>query len=561
MSTASAYLIEALNGTKETITQTLAAGGTAGASIAAARNGQLLHEAYYGYRDISTQAPPDKNTIYGIASITKSFTAAAISILVDERKLEWDTPIRTILPDLSSSDPEVTQKLTVVDLLSHQTGLTNCNEWWYGSGGEILVKPQDELVYLNALRQAKRFRKGFLYSNWGYGVVGQVIEKLSGMSYSDFVEQRLLFPLGMRDTTASGARIEGSRDLATPYATLDDRSSYELPQPAVRDGTILAAAQGLRSTAPDLIKWSTALLQAAKYEHAHDSQACPDLPLRNASKQLSKHVEKKSGPWEKSYVLEFYRKELPTQFAGLGCNSMFVEEMPTLASREGNSIVLTHGGSMAGYHTFLTLIPDLDIVFVVLTNSIALADPAGWINQYLIETIFDSPVKNDYVQLAKEAAQTHIDSYPQIFKELEEQRVPDLPPKSPSAYIGIYKDASRPFYIHILEGTSSPLQILVQGLTSQAWDLNHYQGDTFLFLTSRDDQARRALFTFAGHDDFKIIFETDAEDEVISLLWPADPNLPNYVQRFERVSDHTVLENGMNGHGEPSKGYVRSLNR
>ena len=233
---------------------------------------------------------------------------------------------------------------------------------------------------------------------------------------------------------------------------------------------------------------------------------------------------------------------------------MFVEEMPTIAPKEGNPIVLTHGGSMAGYHTFLTLIPELDIVFVVLTNSIALADPAGWINQYLIETIVDSPVKNDYIKLAQDAAQSHIDSYPQILKELEEQRLPSLPSKSPSAYVDVYKDASRPFYIHIVEGTSSPLQILFQGLTSQAWDLNHYQGDTLLFLTSQDEQARRALFTFAGHDDFKIIFESNAEGEIASLLWPADPNLPNDVQRFERVSEHTVLENGVKGQVELNRG-------
>lgn len=554
MERTSTDLTMALEGTKDTVTQILAAGGTAGASIAVARNGQLLHETHYGYKDISTKTPPDRNTIYGIASITKSFTAAAIGILVHEHKLEWDSPIRTILPDLNSSDPKVTEKLTVVDLLSHQTGLSNCNEWWYGSGGEILVEPEEEVGYFNALRQVRGFRKGFLYSNWGYGVVGQVIEKLSGMSYGDFVEERLLIPLGMRDTTACGARFKGSEDLATPYATLDDKSSYELPQPAVRDGTILTAAQGLRSTAPDLIKWGTALLQAAKYEQTHDSQTCPDLPLRHASKQLSKHVERKPGTWEKSYALGFYRNELPTQFEGLGCNSMFVEQMPTIAPKEGNPVVLTHGGSMAGYHTFLTLIPELDIVSVVLTNSIALADPAGWINQYLIETIVDSPVKNDYVKLAQAAAQNHISSYPQIFKELEEQRVPDLPAKSPSAYIGIYKDAARPFYIHIVEGTSSPLRILFQGLTSQAWDLNHYQGDAFLFLTSRDDQARRALFTFAGHDDFKIIFEPNAESEIVSLLWPADPNIPNEVQRFERVTDHTVLENGVNGHSQPNKG-------
>lgn len=209
---------------------------------------------------------------------------------------------------------------------------------------------------------------------------------------------------------------------------------------------------------------------------------------------------------------------------------------------------------MAGYHTFLTLIPDLDIVFVVLTNSIALADPAGWINQYLIETLVDSAVKNDYVKLAEDAAQGHIDSYPQIFNELEEQRMPNLPSKSPSAYVGVYKDDVRPFYIHIIEGTSSPLQILFQGLASQAWDLNHYQGDTFLFLTSRDDQARRAFFTFAGHDDFKIIFESDEENEIVSLLWPADPNIPNNVQRFERVSGHKVLENGVDGPSQRNNG-------
>lgn len=75
-----------------------------------------------------------------------------------------------------------------------------------------------------------------------------------------------------------------------------------------------------------------------------------------------------------------------------------------------------------------------------------------------------------------------------------------------------------------------------------------------MFLTSRDEQVGRALFPFAGHDDFKIIFEQNAEDEIVSLLWPADPNLPSDVQRFERVSDHTVIANGVDDYGELNKG-------
>src|SRR5690606_31123982 len=142
----------------------------------------------------------DENTLFGVASNTKAFTAAALGILVDEGKITWDTKVTDVLPEFKLYDAYVTREFTVRDLLTHRSGL--------GLGaGDLMIWPdsntttKDELIHnLRFLKPVSSFRSKYDYDNLLYIVAGHVVEKVSGMEYEQFVSEHFLKPLGMTQT-------------------------------------------------------------------------------------------------------------------------------------------------------------------------------------------------------------------------------------------------------------------------------------------------------------------------------------------------------------------------
>ena len=517
-----AHVIDQLKNLGPTIKEISRITGAPGLSLGVQHRGEIIHTANYGHRNIEDSIPPDSDTIYGLGSITKIFTASAVGALVHEGKLQWTTPLRTILPDLDSTDEFINQRLTIVDLLTHRIGLEKSNYWWFGSNGVLLLDKNQTLKSFNALKQISTFREKFDYTNWGFALAGEVIEKLSGMSFGKYIESRVLNPLKLQRTTTRHFSPEID-NFAKPYAALDDGSMYPLEPPAIQDGEIMVAAQGVQSCVNDLLKFSSSLMKARKGEVS---------PLKNTAKQFCGHIFRADSLLDKSYGLGFMRNLLPGTIGG-GCNAMF-GELPTITPGGDARLVVSHGGSQAGYTSFLTMLPEIDVSLVVLTNSVGLSDPAGWVNELLIETIVESPHHTDFVKLARDAAQKHIASYPAMERKLEEHRASSKPPKPLSRYLGQYVNSAHSFLVEIRLKDPVTLQIAFQGLDSQLWDLRHYQDDTFLWLSSRDEQAKRARFTYSPASVYKIIFSSDSEESITGLYWPHDPSLPEKEQWFEK---------------------------
>lgn len=107
--------------------------GAPSAALGIALNGEKIYEAHFWFRDVASQLPPDSDTIYGVGSITKAFTASAIGILVNEGLLDWETPLREVLPEVlpefHHEDQFVECGLTISDLLAHKSGLATSNNW------------------------------------------------------------------------------------------------------------------------------------------------------------------------------------------------------------------------------------------------------------------------------------------------------------------------------------------------------------------------------------------------------------------------------------------------
>src|SRR5262249_21952808 len=191
-----------------------------GLALTVVKDGKVAVAKGYGVRRLGDPAPVDSKTLFGIASNTKVFTATALGLLVEERKIEWDAPVVRYLPWFPMWDPYVTREMTVRDLLVHRSGL--------GLGaGDLLWWPpstydRKEIARrLRFIKPATSFRSAYAYDNVLYSVAGEVIEAVSGQSWEDFVGSRILAKVGM--TTSSvrhSAAAAAGRRTAPPHAPI-----------------------------------------------------------------------------------------------------------------------------------------------------------------------------------------------------------------------------------------------------------------------------------------------------------------------------------------------------
>src|SRR5215813_104513 len=212
------------------IAKTLQAYQVPGAAVAVVQNGKVVLIKGYGVRNIAKAGAVDEHTIFQLASVTKTLTGAAVASVVDEGKLDWDTPIFTYLPEFVGYDPYMTRWLTERDLLAMRTG-------WPAYQGDLLDSfGYDRAEILRRLRYFKprySVREVAQYSNPGIFVAGEVAGRAAHQSWNDLVENRLFAPLGM---TRSGTVVKGLHDSnrSAAHALID--GNIQVVEPSILDG-------------------------------------------------------------------------------------------------------------------------------------------------------------------------------------------------------------------------------------------------------------------------------------------------------------------------------------
>jgi CubicO group peptidase (beta-lactamase class C family) len=294
-------------------------------SVGVSQRGHTIWQWNFGTRDVDASLAPDSSTVYGIGSLTKCFTATAIAQLVKQGKLSYNTRIKDILPDFKSRNPAVTDLATVEDLLAHRLGLAKSNHWWYGAEGELLLEKADLLPAVSDLQPITGFRAAFDYSNWCYALAGEIIERVTGESYGEYIKGAIASPLGLCSTTAIHDDIPEA-NIAKPYAALDDGTFALLPRPKSQDGLIMCPAQGILSSVDDLLVYSSALMSA--FQGITDSPQRPKL--KGVDTQLFGRIFTAQTRRESSYALGFHRHQLPGAITATGANGMFVKQQPQL---------------------------------------------------------------------------------------------------------------------------------------------------------------------------------------------------------------------------------------
>lgn len=385
--------------------------GIPGMSVAVVKDGKVLLSKGYGAREMGKPDPVDENTLFAIASNSKAFTTAMLAMLVDEKKLAWDDRASQHLPEFQMPDAYATREITVRDLVSHRSGLGTFSGdlLWYQT-----AYSEDEILRrVRFLKPANGFRAAYGYQNLMFIAAGRVLEKISGKSWAQNVQERILDPLGMSHTRTSVAQFRPGDNVAAPHNTLDGKLrvvGYDNVDNA-------AAAAALNSCAADLSRWL--LLQLGR--GALDGK-------RIFSERQSWEM------WQPAISLtvsDAAMRSNPTRhfsLYGLGW---------AIGDYQGRK-VMSHGGGLDGMISRTALMPEENLGLVILTNSESALPPA------LANQVFDLMLgvagKRDWcgeaLLQARVAEKTIADAHAKILAA----RVPNAKPSLPlSGYAGTYR--------------------------------------------------------------------------------------------------------------------------
>ncbi len=173
--------------------------GSPGAAVLVVKDGQIVHSKGYGFANLEYEIPISPSTVFHVASVSKQFTAMAIAILAREGRLSLDDKVQKYVPEL----PEFSKPITVRHLVHHVSGLRDQWELWTLAGGRMDdVINMEHLLKIISRQKELNFEPGsnFLYSNSGYTLLAIIVERVSGMPFSEYMQKTILGPLGMNDS-------------------------------------------------------------------------------------------------------------------------------------------------------------------------------------------------------------------------------------------------------------------------------------------------------------------------------------------------------------------------
>ncbi len=251
-------MIDQLTGFDDYIESEIAEYNVPGLAVAIIHKGEVVHMKGYGQRSIADNLPVTPETLFGIASCTKAFTAMSIAMLVEEGNLDWDTPIRHYLPWFKLYDPISTEQVTLRDMACHRTGVPRHDMVRYGSD----MSRRELVEHLRYLQPNKPLRYLYQYNNNMYMTLGYLVGEITGMSWEAFVQERVLDPLGMSFTQFSVEDSKKSPDAALPYSWRNKQVNA-IPY---RNLDLGAPAGAINSNLVDMLKWVKMHMSGGKYD-------------------------------------------------------------------------------------------------------------------------------------------------------------------------------------------------------------------------------------------------------------------------------------------------------
>lgn len=385
-----------------------------GISVAIVKDGNIILAKGYGIRKLGETASVDEHTLFGIASNSKAFTATAMALLVEEGKLSWNDRVIDHLPWFQMSDPYVTKEMRIRDLFVHRSGL--------GLGaGDLLWWPEtsyDRKEIVRRLRNiplATSFRSAYAYDNVLYTVAGEVIETVSGVSWEEFMQERVLRTIGMNESTVRHSDAAKEGNIAATHARVEGK--LQRVRPYTSD--ITNPAGGINSNAVDMAKWLLVQLDSGKISESKR------LFSPSTTAALWSFITPKP-------ILEPPKELAPMKmnFSGYGLGF-------NIHDYRGMKII-THTGGLPGYVSKVTMVPDLHLGIAVLTNQ---EDEAAYM--VITNTLLDqfmSVQKFNWLN-AYGALKARIAHEQNTSTKISSVKNSEVPPLPLTHYCGTYRDA------------------------------------------------------------------------------------------------------------------------
>ena len=426
-----------------------------GMAVSVVHDGKIYYSAGHGVLENGKDGAVDDSTLFQIASVSKAFTAATLALLVDEGKLDWDDPVIDYLPEFRMYDPWVTREFTIRDLLTHRSGLPL-------GAGDLLLFPQanstreDIILAMRHLKPQSSFRSEYAYDNLLYIIAGEVVARVAGISFEEFLEQRLLFPLGMSDCTATLARTAPDAVKATPHVLMDGKLETTLSL----ETSLASAAGGINCSARSMATWMSFVLNkglTAEGEQLISTEQFAQLLSPVTLLPGSGYVVKHTGSYLNAYAL------------GWSISTFYGQPM------------ISHSGGLWGMTSFLVLLPEQKLGVFVSNNLLSPA-PRAVVND-IVDQFLKGIAKDagkDWIAIVAEASGTRLSDAAAAVAEAEASRVADSKPSLPlDAYVGTYRD---PWYgnVEITLGDDGGLHFRSLRSEPLSGPLEHFQFDTFI---------------------------------------------------------------------------------
>ena len=420
-----------------------------GLALVIVKDDQIMLARGYGVREMDRPELVDEHTLFAIGSNTKAFTATAIGLLVQEGKLAWDDPVTKYLPDFQLYDSHTTQLITIRDLLCHRSGLGT----WAGDVLLLSSYPTEEVVRrLRHIPPGYGFRAGYGYSNLMFITAGLVIVKVSGMSWDDFIRQRIFEPSGMTDSVTNPRYLKLRTNIAVPHEDVKSK----LQTVVQREDAHVGAAGSIHASISDIALWMR-------------------LQLNNGSldgKQIvdSAIIAETRTPHTPMKLTDIERKLFPSRhFSAYGLG-WFLSDIH-------GRFVVRHTGGVDGMLSCVAMIPEEKLGIAIFTNKLPNAAYVV-LPHYLTEKLLSVP-SNDWIQSYIDLEKEGKEKEEETKKKRDDSHAKDTRPSlALEKYAGAYDSL-------ILGGATigvdgSGLHIQLQAHESISGTLEHWHYDTFL---------------------------------------------------------------------------------
>jgi CubicO group peptidase (beta-lactamase class C family) len=418
-----------------------------GVAVAIVIDDKVVYAHGYGVKEMGKSDPVTADTLFGVASTTKAFTTAAMAILVDEKKMSWDDPVRQYIDYFHLSDPCADSLVTLRDIVSHRSGFGRHDELW----DDTTLTREQIIRGVASLKVLKPIRTTYQYSNIMFMTAGEATASAAKMPWGAFVKTRLFDPLGMTSTRTSSQEF-----LATNHATghrWDAKAQKIVVQPFVDDEN-LGSAGNIKSSARDMAQWIRFQLADGVIDGKRIVSA--DALRETRTPQLALGVDKEISP------------ETNIQSYAMGWN---VQDYR-------GELLVAHAGALNGYRTQVALLPNQHAGVVVILNAGRGYAGLSLRNSFMDMMLGRTPKDWDAFYLAADKKSDEKDTARKLEREAK-RRKDTHPSRELAAYAGTYTHPAYGAMTVALENNT-----LVLRWQHIAATLTHFQFDTF---TATDD--------------------------------------------------------------------------